>query len=227
MKTKTLLIAAAALAAGVMSSQAQVYSQNIVGYVNVSVPTGYSMVANPLDLDGTGTNNTVLTVLGTNSLPSGSEVLTWNGTGFEENIFSIPVHKTEAVWSTPTAPLNPGAGFFVYNPGPATNITVVGNALVGTNSNPNLTVGGGYSALASYSPVGGDIATNLSYTASLGDQVLVWNNTSASYTQYIYNIPVHKTVAAWSPSNPQIAVGQGFFLFTTNTSASWTEIVNP
>ena len=35
---KTLLIAAAALAASVISSQAQVYSQNIVGYANVATP---------------------------------------------------------------------------------------------------------------------------------------------------------------------------------------------
>jgi hypothetical protein len=37
---KTLLMAAATLAAGVISSQAAgVYSQNIVGYVNVASPT--------------------------------------------------------------------------------------------------------------------------------------------------------------------------------------------
>ncbi len=35
---KTLLIAAAALVAGVISSEAQVYSANIVGYVNVVMP---------------------------------------------------------------------------------------------------------------------------------------------------------------------------------------------
>jgi hypothetical protein len=227
MKTKTLLIAAAALAAGVMSSQAQgVYSQNIVGYVNIPVPTGYSMIANPLDLDGTGTNNTVTTVLGTNSLPVGSQVLTWDGTGFNQDSFSIPVHKTVAVWTSPNAPLNPGNGFFVYNPGSPTNITVVGVALVGTNSNPNFTPGGGYSGLASYSPIGGDIQTNLNYLPSVGDQVLSWNNASGAYVQYSYAIPVHKTVAVWTPSNPQISVGQGFFLFTTNTADSWTETVN-
>jgi hypothetical protein len=227
MKTKTLLIAAAALAAGVMSSQAQgVYSQNIVGYVNIPVPTGYSMIANPLDLDGTGTNNTVISVVGTNSLPVNSQVPTWNGTSFDQDIFSIPVHKTVAVWSSPSLSLNVGNGFFVYNPGSPTNITVVGVALVGTNSNPNFTPGGGYSALASYSPIGGDIDTNLSYSASLGDQVLTWNNASGGYSQYIYSIPVHKTVAAWAPSNPQISVGQGFFLFTTNTADSWTETVD-
>ena len=37
---KTLLIAAAALASSVISSQAGVYSQNIVGYANIVTPNG-------------------------------------------------------------------------------------------------------------------------------------------------------------------------------------------
>jgi hypothetical protein len=51
MRTKTLLIAAAAMAVGIISSQAQVYSQNVVGYYNVTVPgtsgtTGFQVVGN-------------------------------------------------------------------------------------------------------------------------------------------------------------------------------------
>ena len=42
MRTKTLLIAAAALAAGILSSSAQTYSQNIVGYVNQVLPANAS-----------------------------------------------------------------------------------------------------------------------------------------------------------------------------------------
>ena len=50
---KTLLMAAAALAAGIITSQAQpVYSQNIVGYVNQTFVSGYVNVANPLDNGG-------------------------------------------------------------------------------------------------------------------------------------------------------------------------------
>ncbi|HUC86042.1 MAG TPA: hypothetical protein VL970_12670, partial [Candidatus Acidoferrales bacterium] len=57
---KTLLIAAAALAVSVISSRAQVYSQNIVGYINVPETAGaLSLEAPQLDLDGTGTNNTL------------------------------------------------------------------------------------------------------------------------------------------------------------------------
>ncbi len=57
MRTKTLLIAAAALAAAVTSSQAQstVYSQNIVGYVNQVLPGAgvFTSVVAPLQ----GTTN--------------------------------------------------------------------------------------------------------------------------------------------------------------------------
>src|ERR1039457_1044177 len=53
MRTKTLLLSAAALlAAGFVSSQAQpVYSQNIVGYASVALTGGqYNMMAVPFDL---------------------------------------------------------------------------------------------------------------------------------------------------------------------------------
>jgi len=226
MRTKTLLIAAAALAAATISSQAQVYSQNIVGYVNLTITNGYHMYSTPMDADGTGTNNTVISVLGTN-LPAGSQLLTWNGATFEANNFSVPFHGTVPVWDNPNASLNPGAGFFINNPGSTTNRTVVGTALVGTNLNSNLTHGGGYYAISSISPVGGDITTNLDYTPSLNDQVLLWDDAIQTYDIYNYSVPFHQVNPVWSPSVPQIAVGQGFFLNTTNANPTWTEVVNP
>src|ERR1700744_2623354 len=76
MRTKTLLIAAAALAAGVISSEAQVYSQNIVGYINLPLSPGYTLIGNQLSTDLTGTNNTVASVFGTNLLVN-TAVLAW------------------------------------------------------------------------------------------------------------------------------------------------------
>jgi len=225
MKAKTLLIAAAALAAGVMHSQAQVYSQNIVGYINVPINTGYNMIANQLDLDGTGTNNTVISVLGTNSLPAGSAVLTWTGTNFITDSFSVPRGKTQAVWASTTTPLSIGQGFFVVNPGPPTNIVEVGNVFTGTNVNPFL-ASAGYSAVGSVSPVAGDLITNLDYTPSVGDAVELFNNSATNYTTYNYSIPRGKTQAVWAPGVPQISVAQGFFITTTNRAPVWTEILN-
>src|ERR1700733_540872 len=109
MKTKTLLIAAAALAAGVMSSQAQgVYSQNIVGYVNLSISNGFNLVNIPLDLDGTGTNNAVSTVIGTN-LPIGSIIESWTPSGgFSANSFLTTSKQPTPHWAAPATTYNPG-----------------------------------------------------------------------------------------------------------------------
>ena len=74
MRTKTLLLAGAALAFSLATSQAQVYSQNVVGYVNINLTNGVLNIISPaLDADGTGTNNTIASVIGTN-VPTGTIV---------------------------------------------------------------------------------------------------------------------------------------------------------
>src|SRR5579859_1707946 len=80
MKSKTLLIAAAALAAGVITSEAQVYSQNVVGYVNTTIPgnNALSLIANPLIGSG-GTNGAENVLTG---LVGGEGVYLFNGHGF-------------------------------------------------------------------------------------------------------------------------------------------------
>ena len=61
MRTKTLLLSAAALAAGVVTSMAaNTYSVNVVGYINVTVQPGFNIIGNQLDVDGVDTISTVL-----------------------------------------------------------------------------------------------------------------------------------------------------------------------
>jgi hypothetical protein len=98
MRTKTLLIAtAAALAVGIISSQAQaVYSQNIVGYVNRVAPQGATPLSTSLDLvDSFGnTNNSATNALqnpynatiGNGPLDS-SELIVYTGTKFKAYLF--------------------------------------------------------------------------------------------------------------------------------------------
>jgi hypothetical protein len=59
MRTKTLLLAAAAaLAAGILTSSAQVYSANVVGYITMVVPAnGYQVMGNTL-INGSDVNAT-------------------------------------------------------------------------------------------------------------------------------------------------------------------------
>src|ERR1035437_3394571 len=109
MRTKTLLIAVAALAAGILASSAQTYSQNIVGYANVVLAGNgaFTLLANPFD-DGNGNQSTNLLNA---ALPKKSQVLTWNGASF--NI----IQKTATGWPSSVS-LPPGIGFFVLNGGP-------------------------------------------------------------------------------------------------------------
>jgi hypothetical protein len=82
---KTLLIAAATLAAGVIAAQADspVYSQNIVGYVNTVIPKNgvLTLVNNPLQVvSPAGVTNDAETSL--TCLQGGEELYIWNGGGY-------------------------------------------------------------------------------------------------------------------------------------------------
>ncbi len=123
MRTKTLLIAAAALVAATVSSEAQVYSANVVGYVNQVCPANALVLsANPLD-DGTNTLNSLLA-----AMPAKSTAQIWNGSSF--TLITKP--SAGATWPAQTVP--PGTGFFVKSPSLFTN-TYVGSVacLVGSN----------------------------------------------------------------------------------------------
>jgi hypothetical protein len=223
MRTKTLLLAAAAaLAAGILSSSAQVYSANVVGYINIQLTNGFTMVANQLDFDGTGTNNNILTAIGTN-LPPSSKVEAYDPTlpGFRSVTLS-----SGHVWSSGssgpyvTAALQPGAGVFVFIPGVTpTNVTLTltGTVLQQTNvtSYPSQ-----FQIASSLFPISGNLTTNLNYIpnpklGSIDDTVEQWNQGSQSFVTHKYN------GTSWSAGSPSLAVGESFFLIPNQTT-SWT-----
>ena len=83
MKIITLLIAAATLAVGAISSQAQVYSQNTVGYINQVLPAGKfaivgSQLINGSDVNATNGDINVTLGAGCISSPSASPATSTN-----------------------------------------------------------------------------------------------------------------------------------------------------
>lgn len=205
---KTLLITAAALVAGVVSSNAQVYSANIVGYVNQPLTSGtLTLVCNPLD-DGTNTANDVCA-----SLPNKSTIQLWNGTGFTAYSKTSSGFTLSGVQNNPALPV--GLGFFVKSSGNFTN-TYVGNVIPapGGNSVTNSFPSGVLELVGSPLPVSGtfqDVGTNsLNLYATLPNKSTVqfWNG--AGFTAY------SKTSSGFTlsgaPSNPNYTVGQGFFV---------------
>ena len=91
MRTKTLLLSAAVGAAGLVAASAQtVYSVNSVGYINLSVPAGFSMIANQLD---NGTGNTVADVL---TVPDGTVVFKYDPQTSGGLLAGVPTDKVDA-----------------------------------------------------------------------------------------------------------------------------------
>ena len=224
MRTKSLLLAAAALAAGVLSSQAQtVYSANIVGYVNQTFTAGqYQLVTPTLSVTSTNSAEDVLP-----SLQTGDEILLWTGSTYASYTYVAP-----GVWQLPNgntgaAPLlGQGQGFFYLN-GQGANET---NTTVGTVTLTNTVTlpAGIYTLVGSTPPIADSLdGTNLNLPLVTGDEVLLWDPVGTTYLGYTYVAP-----GVWQLPNgntgtaPTLPVGAGFFYLNgQGSSESWTNTI--
>lgn len=222
MRTKSLLAAAAILAAGALSSMAQsnVYSLNVVGYYNLGLTNGFNLVANQLDKDGTGTNNTVYTVIGTN-VPNLTRVYAFDAAA--GTFANATFNASSLTWlgnvTAVNAAMKPGQGFWLQIPasGPSTvTVTVVGEVKQGTLTTP---IGAYYQIAASQVPQVGGIQTALGYTPANLDRVYQWIPGVQNYgTARTYN----STSAAWlGGGEPNVGVGEAFWL-QGHAGSAWT-----
>jgi hypothetical protein len=232
MRTKTLLIAAAALAATVISSEAQVYSANIVGYVNQVLPgasADYIVLVNPL----VGATNAADVVMAS-SLQSGDAIYIWTGTtyysetywgpGADEPASAYAWQDQNNVWTNAPS-LKPGEGFFyLNNQGADETNTWVGTVLL-TNS-IDLTGSPAYSVIGSTPPISGYMDdTNINLPLQSGDTAYIWTGTTYySETYWGPGADEPASAYAWQDQNnvwtnaPYVSVGQGFFYLNNQGS---------
>jgi len=196
MRTKTLVLSAVLGAAGLVSSFAQVYSVNAVGYVNVAIPAagGWRLVCNPLDA-GTG-NNTIAKLI-PNATESTFLYKYSNGSYEPPNIFE------GGEWSSPNQTLLPGEGAFVKSGG-AFTITFVGEVAQGAASNKQLATG--FNMTGSLVPQAGKLSTDLKYVADEGDFVYQWDNAGNTW-----KAPSIFEGGEWT-AEPTLEVGEAVFI---------------
>jgi len=209
---KTLLIAAAALAASVISSQAQVYSQNIVGYYNVTVPTnGYSLIGNQLDIgDGTNGISSVFSsgLVSDSNDSTNTQILLWNySVQAFQTLYYFNAADAAADWGGTSAgwydqagtfyntPVPPGTSAFLLNfQNKATPLTVT---LVGTvpQATNIYTIKPGLNFIGLTDPVVTNLCGSLANFSGTSDpndvnndQILVWNGAVQAFqTLYYFN----------------------------------------
>jgi len=201
----------AALAAGVATSMAQsnVYSLNVVGYVNYpfTIVGDFYLVSNPLD----NTTNDLNTIMP--GVPDGTSLGLWS-TALQDLSPTIPVFGG-GKW-TPDVSIAPGQGFFVIPNGSFTN-TFVGNvrqypitmSLVGN---------GNFECIGATAPLGGSVTNVLGqYPAHDGDSLGIWQ---VSIQDLNPTIPVYGG-GKWTPDY-NFNVGDGFFMIRNGPPVTWT-----
>jgi len=223
MRTKTLLLTAAVVAAGVASSMAQgtVFSVNAVGYVNTTFKPGFSLISNPLNA---GADNTIPTLFKT--APFGTQVYRFHSTpsaGFDIGTYD----DLAGSWQAPgvptllTTPILPGSGLFVKNnlvPKADFTVTFVGEVPQG---NLTTTLVKGLQIVSSQVPQEGKISADLKYTGQPGDQLSKWDVAAQKFVTYGFDDLSNAWTLAGVANEPVIGVGESFFL-SKQAAGTWT-----
>jgi hypothetical protein len=213
MRTKTLLAAAAISAAGLASTMAQsnVYSLNVVGYVNVAYVAGFNAAANPL----VGSpDNTLNSVIKGSAVPDNTIVFKWNTT-IQDFDSVLPTYASSSGTWAPNVPVIQGEGIFLLAPANFTN-TFVGEVKQGVTTTP---IAPGFNGIASPVPIGGTTAQVLAQMTPLdNDLAFKWDTT----TQDFGAIATYATSSSsWSPA-VNFAVGEGiFYLSGAGSTVNW------
>jgi hypothetical protein len=200
MRTKTLLLTAIVGALGFTAAQAQVYSVNAVGYVNKSIPSGFSIVANPLN----NGDNKVSTVFGAN--PGPLTVYRFGDAGFSISSYDTDFEE----WSSDDV-INPGEGFFVNNGGDASTVTFVGEVPQGALSN---SLPAGFSIRSSQVPQAGKLQTDLGFPVD--EAVTVYQFGANGYSISSFDADFEE----WD-SEPTVGVAEGFWVLR-QSATNWT-----
>jgi len=217
---KTLLIAAAALVAGIVSSEAQVYSANVVGYVNQTAANGvFALQANPLD-NGTNTLASLFP-----SVPPATTVQTWDPVAGSFTLYKfLAGHWKNGTVVSDTVQILPGQGFFITPGGsvPYTN-TFVGNVVAAPGSSVTNTVGTGLHLVGSLVPYA-DYVTNtatINLPVAPATTLQTWDPIGQQFV--LYKFLAGQWKIGTTPAVPQIAVGQGFFLSPPTVANVWVQ----
>jgi hypothetical protein len=227
---KTLLAVAAALAASVISSQAQVYSQNVVGYYNTITPTHkFNFFANQLTTgtDAAQTNDNVNLVLtnGFTSDPNGntnSILYVWTGAGYGIILTYFTVADADAYFGADfgngwydgngnlsSQAITPGVAGFIYNgaSGSITN-TFVGTVPQGTNL---LAIPTGFKTFSIVEPVSTNIDSVLTAFPGTSDPNGNNNDTYYLWTGTGFGVILQYFTAADANTYFGAAAGNGFY----------------
>src|ERR1051325_3870943 len=214
MRTKTLLLTAAALAAGLVSSFAQssnVYSVNIVGYVNLSYTNNQlSLFADQLKPQD-GNFNITNTIKLADPGSDGTTLFKWNaGTVSWDSYTWI-----DGFGWFPDVTIPLGEGFFLQ---PVANgtLTLVGEVSLGNTTN---NIPPGYSVKANPTPISERVPGGL--VGHDGDNIYTWDRTGNQWVTTSYIDGYGWFDGSSETNGPLVNIGNAFFYQNGGATLPW------
>jgi len=221
MRTKALLLTAALGLASVATSMAQVYSQNVVGYINLTLRPGFNLVANQLNASP---NNQLGSVFP--NAPADSQIQL-----FANNNYTSFFHDGSG-WidfdgNPATATVSPGEGFFFFNPGatPLTT-TLVGEVRIGNGL--TVPVPPGFSLISSIVPQDISLTPANGFQPVADMQLQKYTGVGPDFYEFFFHDGTGWIDFDGNPADARLLVGQSGFVFNPTTSnLNWVRDFNP
>ncbi len=179
-------------------------SDNVIGYASISVPPGFSLIANPLQAPSNAVNAI---------LPDMPDDTALNK--FDTHLFKLTDNAVKnGKWIHPDETLSPGEGAIFLNPtSDFKNINFVGEVLQG---NLLLPIATGFSIHSSQIPKPGRLHADLGFPIHEGDIVHLFDRDRQKYVIYEYD------QKQWESNPPVVGVGESFWIGKT-TPGNWVQ----
>jgi hypothetical protein len=189
-----------------LAGQAQ--CSNVLGYISMTLPPGFSMISNPLDAP----TNTIGKVF--KDWPDGTTL-----NKFDTQLFRLVENAVRfSQWTNPSEILMPGEGAIFFNP------TSDYRSVCFTGGIPqkdlSIPIPAGFSMRSSPVPQPGSLAEDLEFPIADGDVVHLFDRDKQQYVLHPYEN------GKWTAGTPMISVGEAFWIAKTEPG-TWTRNLPP
>ena len=181
-------------------------SMNVIGYVSISLPPGFTMLANPLDAP----INTVTELF--KEWPDGTTLNKFDTQFFRLDENAIKLGK----WVNASEKMMPGEGAIFFNPtNDYKSHNFVGELMQGNLSIP---IPSGFSIRSSPVPKAGNLQDDLGFPIAEGDVIHLFDRDRQKYVLHPFEN------GKWTAGPPIVNIGESFWVAKT-TPGNWTRSV--
>jgi hypothetical protein len=180
---------------------------NIIGYVAMTLPPGFSMIANPLE----GPTNTLGKVF--KDWPDGTTL-----NKFDTQLFRLVENSVKfSQWTNPSERLGSGEGAIFFNPtSDYRSVCFTGEVLA---KNLSISILAGFSIRSSPVPQSGSLVEDLEFPIANGDVIHLFDRDKQQYVLHPYEN------GHWTTGAPVMSVGESFWVAKAEPG-DWTRTLD-